>query len=223
MARGIPQAKATEVFELMAKFADYGFNKSHAAAYALVAFQTAYFKAHHPAAFMAANMSAIMDDTDKVQQFHEDAIANALEVLPPDIQASEYRFVPIDGKRIRYGLGAVKGTGESAIEHIIAARAAGPFADLFDFCRRVDRRIVNRRVIEALVRAGAFDAINTHRASLLASVGIAMEAAEQQSRSASQVSLFGEASAAAEGPKLVEAASWDESERLQNEKLALGI
>ena len=220
---GLTAAKADEIFDLMEKFAGYGFNKSHAAAYALVAFQTAYFKAHHPAAFMAANLSAIMDDTDKVQQFHEDAIANALEVLPPDIHASEYRFVPIDGKRIRYGLGAIKGTGESAIEHVITARAAGPFADLFDFCRRVDRRIVNRRVIEALVRAGAFDVINTHRASLLASVGIAMEAAEQQSRSASQVSLFGEASAAAEGPKLVEAASWDESERLQNEKLALGF
>jgi len=208
---------------VMEKFAGYGFNKSHAAAYALVAFQTAYFKAHHPAAFMAANMSAIMDDTDKVQQFHEDTIANKLEVLPPDLHASEYRFVPVDEKRIRYGLGAVKGTGESAIGHIVEARAAGPFQDLFDFCRRLDRRIVNRRVIEALVRAGAFDSINDHRASLLASVGIAMEAAEQESRSASQVSLFGDASATVEGPKLLEVPRWNESERLQNEKLALGF
>ncbi len=220
---GLTPAKADEIFDLMEKFAGYGFNKSHAAAYALVAFQTAYFKAHHPAAFMAANMSAIMDDTDKVQQFHEDTIANKLEVLPPDLHASEYRFVPVDEKCIRYGLGAVKGTGESAIGHIVDARAAGPFRDLFDFCRRLDRRIVNRRVIEALVRAGAFDSINDHRASLLASVGIAMEAAEQESRSASQVSLFGDASATVEGPKLLEAPRWNESERLQNEKLALGF
>ena len=220
---GLTPAKADEIFDLMEKFAGYGFNKSHAAAYALVAFQTAYFKAHYPAAFMAANLSAIMDDTDKVQQFHEDAIANKLEMLPPDIHASEYRFVPVDGTRIRYGLGAVKGTGESAIEHIVEARAAGPFKDLFDFCRRVDRRIVNRRVMESLVRVGAFDSINDHRASLLASVGIAMEAAEQESRSASQVSLFDEASAMAHGPALLEVARWDESERLQNEKLALGF
>jgi len=220
---GLTQEKAGEIFDLMEKFAGYGFNKSHAAAYALVAFQTAYFKAHHPAAFMAANMSAIMDDTDKVQQFHEDAIANKLVMLPPDIHASEYRFVPVDGKSIRYGLGGVKGTGESAIEHIIAARAAGPFKDLFDFCQRVDRRIVNRRVIESLVRAGAFDSVNDHRACLLASVGIAMEAGEQASRSASQVSLFGESSATVEGPRLIEAPRWDDAERLQNEKLALGF
>jgi DNA polymerase-3 subunit alpha len=171
---------------------------------------------------MAANMSAIMDDTDKVQQFHEDTLANKLEVLPPDIHASEYRFVPVDEKRIRYGLGAVKGTGESAILHIVEARAAGAFRDLFDLCRRVDRRIVNRRVIESLVRAGAFDSIDDHRARLLASVGIAMEAADQESRSASQVSLFGGTSAV-EGPKLLEAARWNESERLLNEKLALGF
>jgi DNA polymerase-3 subunit alpha len=220
---GLTPEKAGEIFDLMEKFAGYGFNKSHAAAYALVAFQTAYFKAHHPAAFMAANMSAIMDDTDKVQQFHEDAIANKLVMLPPDIHASEYRFVPVDEKSIRYGLGGVKGTGESAIEHIIAARAAGPFKDLFDFCLRVDRRIVNRRVIESLVRAGAFDSINDHRACLLASVGIAMEAGEQASRSASQVSLFGESSATVEGPKLIEAPRWDDAERLQHEKLALGF
>jgi DNA polymerase-3 subunit alpha len=220
---GLTPEKAGEIFDLMEKFAGYGFNKSHAAAYALVAFQTAYFKAHHPAAFMAANMSAIMDDTDKVQQFHEDAIANKLVMLPPDIHASEYRFVPVDEKSVRYGLGGVKGTGESAIEHIIAARAAGPFKDLFDFCLRVDRRIVNRRVIESLVRAGAFDSINDHRACLLASVGIAMEAGDQATRSASQVSLFGESSATVEGPKLIEAPRWDDAERLQNEKLALGF
>jgi DNA polymerase-3 subunit alpha len=219
---GLTAAKADELFDLMEKFAGYGFNKSHAAAYALVAYQTAWFKAHHPAAFMAANLSAVMDDTDKVQQLCEDAIANGLKVLPPDIHESEYRFVPVDGQGIRYGLGGVKGTGESAIGHIIEVRGQGPFRSLFDFCRRVDRRIVNRRVIEALVRAGAFDAMNDHRASLLASVGIAMEAAEQESRSASQVSLFGEGSAPTAETRLLETPRWDDRERLQNEKLALG-
>jgi DNA polymerase III subunit alpha len=157
-----------------------------------------------------------------VQQFYEDAVANKLEVLPPDIHLSEYRFFPVDERRVRYGLGAIKGTGESAIVNIVEARNQGPFSDLFDFCRRVDRRIVNRRVIESLVRAGAFDCIDDHRARLLASVGVAMEAAEQESRSAAQVSLFGEASVTAEGPKLVEAPRWDLREQLTNEKLALG-
>ncbi|HEX7810887.1 MAG TPA: DNA polymerase III subunit alpha [Burkholderiales bacterium] len=221
---GLSSAKADELFDLMEKFAGYGFNKSHAAAYALVAYQTAWFKAHHTAAFMAANLSAMMDDTDKVQQFHEDAVANGIEVLPPDIHESEYRFAPVDAKRIRYGLGAIKGTGESAIGHIIEMRTAGgPFGSLFEFCRRVDRRIVNRRVIESLVRAGAFDSLNDHRSSLLASVGIAMEAAEQESRSASQVSLFGEASAPTQETRLLDASRWDDRERLQNEKLALGF
>ncbi|MGQ0578907.1 MAG: DNA polymerase III subunit alpha [Betaproteobacteria bacterium] len=223
MKNGVSEHRAEQLFDLMEKFAGYGFNKSHAAAYALIAYQTAYFKAHHAAAFMAANMSAVMDDTDKVQQFCEDSIANGLEVLPADIHAGEYRFVPVDARRIRYGLGAVKGTGESAIGHIIETREnGGPFKDLFDFCRRVDKRVVNRRVIESLVRAGAFDVINDHRASLLASVGIAMEAAEQENRAASQNSLFGDASATVEGPKLIEAVRWEAKERLQNEKLALG-
>ncbi len=224
MKNGVSEHRAEQLFDLMEKFAGYGFNKSHAAAYALVAFQTAWFKAHHAAPFMAANMSAVMDDTDKVQQFYEDAVANGIAVLPPDVHASEYRFAPVDAQRIRYGLGAIKGTGESAIVHIIEAREKdGPFKDLFDFCRRLDKRIVNRRVIESLVRAGAFDAINDHRASLLASVGIAMEAAEQENRAASQVSLFGgDSGTAAEGPKLNDAARWTLTEQLQNEKLALG-
>ncbi len=189
----LPRAKAILLFDLMEKFAGYGFNKSHAAAYALIAYQTAYLKAHYPAAFMAANLSAVMDDTDKVHQFHEDALGNGLKVLAPDINSGEYRFVPVDAKTIRYGLGAVKGTGESAIAAILAARKDGPFRDLFDFCARVDKRAVNRRTVEALVRAGAFDCLdaNDHaqRASLLASVGIALEAAEQAERNARQVSL----------------------------------
>ena len=196
---GLKESRADELFDLMEKFAGYGFNKSHAAAYALVAYQTAYFKAHHAAAFMAANLSAVMDDTDKVKQFYEDALASGLAVLPPDVNRGEHRFVPLDAKTISYGLGSIKGTGESAITAIVAARAgengkrAGPFKDLFDFCERVDKRIVNRRVIEALIRAGAFDAIDDHRARQLASVGIALGAAEQRERKASQNSLFGDA------------------------------
>ncbi|HEY6241472.1 MAG TPA: DNA polymerase III subunit alpha [Burkholderiales bacterium] len=222
----LPRAKAILLFDLMEKFAGYGFNKSHAAAYALIAYQTAYLKAHHPAAFMAANLSAVMDDTDKVHQFHEDALANGLRVLAPDIDSDEYRFVPVDAKTMRYGLGAVKGTGESAIAAILAARKDGPFRDLFDFCARVDKRIVNRRTVEALVRAGAFDCLDSNdhmqRASLLASVGIALEAAEQAERNARQVSLFGEAGSQ-QKPALVSAPRWPEAQRLREEKAALGF
>jgi DNA polymerase III subunit alpha len=232
---GLSEAKADELFDLMEKFAGYGFNKSHAAAYALVAYQTAYMKAHHPAAFMAANMSADMDNTDKVQLLVEDALANGLTVLPPDIHASEYRFVPVAADAaaapgraqqgvIRYGLGAIKGTGEAAISHIIEARnGGGPFEDLYDFCHRVDKRIVNRRVVESLIRAGAFDSVNDHRASLLASVGIALESAEQANRAAHQVSLFGEGDGVTHKVALADVPRWADRERLQNEKQALGF
>ncbi len=170
--RGLASDKAAVLFDQMEKFAGYGFNKSHSAAYALVAYQTAYLKAHHTAAFMAANMSAVMDDTDKVQVLHDDAQKNGLAIDPPDINTSTYRFVPVDAKRIRYGLGGVKGTGAGAIANIVEARAAaGKFTGLADFCLRVDRRIVNRRAMEALVKAGAFDSIEPNRASLLASLG----------------------------------------------------
>jgi DNA polymerase-3 subunit alpha len=221
---GLTRARATQLFDLMEKFAGYGFNKSHAAAYALLAYQTAYMKAHHAAAFAAANLSAVMDDTDKVRQFHEDAIANGLAVLPPDINASEYRFVPVDRGTVRYGLGAVRGTGQAAIENVIAARKSGPFSGLFDLCSRVDKRMVNRRVLEALIRAGAFDALDPNRARLLASAGRAFEAAEQAERQASQVSLFGEADAPRGGAHvMVEAPPWDARQKLLEEKAALGF
>jgi DNA polymerase III subunit alpha len=224
----LPRAKAILLFDLMEKFAGYGFNKSHAAAYALIAYQTAYLKAHDPSAFMAANLSAVMDDTDKVHQFYEDSVANGLKVLAPDINSGEYRFVPVDEKTIRYGLGAVKGTGESAIAAILAARKDGPFRDLFDFCERVDKRTVNRRTVEALVRAGAFDCLDanghTQRASLLASVGLALEAAEQTERNAKQVSLFGAGeSGSQQKPALVAAPRWEEAQRLREEKASLGF
>jgi DNA polymerase-3 subunit alpha len=221
---GLSRIKATQLFDLMEKFAGYGFNRSHAAAYALLAYQTAYMKTHHPAAFMAANLSLVMDDTDKVRQFHEDALANGLTVLPPDVNASAHRFVPVDAKTLRYGLGAVRGTGESAINAIVEARKSGPVADLYDLCRRVDKRVVNRRAVEALVRAGAFDALESNRASLLASAGRAVEAAEQRERQAAQVSLFGEGDEASAGRgDPIPATPWDLKQQLTEEKAALGF
>ena len=220
---GLKQSKADEIFDLMEKFAGYGFNKSHAAAYALIAYQTAYLKAHYPAAFMAANLSAVMADTDKVQQLFDDSLQNGLKILPPDVNSSAYRFAPLDAQSIRYGLGAIKGTGEAAITHVVEERSRnGPFRDLFDFCHRVDKRIVNRRTVESLVRAGAFDLVSDHRASLLASVGMALESAEQASRAINQVSLFGTLEEAGPAVSLVGVPRWSERDQLQNEKLALG-
>jgi DNA polymerase-3 subunit alpha len=223
-ANQVRENVAAEMFDLMEKFAGYGFNKSHAAAYALVAYQTAYFKAHYPAAFAAANLSSVMGDTDKVQDLIADARANGLTVLAPDIGSGQWRFEPVDERTIRYGLGAVKGSGAAAIEHVVSVRQAGPFKGLFDVCVRVDRHIVNRRVLEALVRAGCFDAFDSNRASLLASVGRAIEVAEQAAASAGQVNLF--ASARELGSpefELVPARPWSERERLSHEKLALGF
>jgi DNA polymerase-3 subunit alpha len=218
--QGVSAHQAERLFDLMEKFAEYGFNKSHSAAYALIAYQTAYLKAHCPAAFMAAVLSAEMDDTDKVHLFYDDCVKNGIKVLPPDINESQYRFVPVDSRTIRYGLGAIKGTGEAAIASIAECRQAnGPYRDLFEFCLRVDKRLVNRRALESLVRAGAFDSLTRHRASLLASIGRALNAAEHESRFASQNSLFAEASV----HKLTEAAEWAEEVRLQNEKAALGF
>jgi DNA polymerase-3 subunit alpha len=185
-------------------------------------------KAHHGAAFVAANLSAVMDDTDKLRQFHDDGVANGLKILPPDVNSSAYRFMPVDRATVRYGLGGVRGTGESAIAAILEARrgdkGGGPFTDLFDFCRRVDKRIVNRRVVEALARAGAFDGVERNRARLLASVGRALEGAEQAERAAAQVSLFGEAEAPRGGEHAyVDTPPWDVKQKLLEEKTALGF
>ncbi len=225
---GLTADKADEIFDLMEKFAGYGFNKSHAAAYALLAYYTAYLKAHHPAAFMAANLSLAMDDTDKVKILYEDCVTpeNKLTMLPPDINQSDYRFAPPDERTIRYGLGAVKGSGQGAIEDILRARAERPFTDLFDFCERIDRRVVNRRTVEALIRAGAFDKLNQNRAQLLASVPRAMEAAEQKAESANQVSLFDlmdDAESSDHRPELVDEPAWSAKKTLQEEKQALGF
>ena len=239
---GLSEEKADEIFDLMEKFAGYGFNKSHAAAYALLSYYTAYLKAHHPAAFMAANLSLAMDDTDKIKILVEDALdVCGLQMLPPDINLSDYRFTPVFGpadgdaakdadgkprraKFIRYGLGAVKGSGQGAIEAIIAAREqGGPFTDLFDFARRVDKRQINRRTIESLIRAGAFDGFGVDRAVLLASVGRAIEGAEQAEAAANQVSLFGDDGIMGGAPEYVKATPWNDKQKLTEEKAALGF
>jgi DNA polymerase-3 subunit alpha len=229
--KGYDAKLAVKLFDLMELFAGYGFNKSHSAAYALIAYQTAWLKAHHPAEFMAATLSSDMDDTGKVQIFWRDCLVNGIKVLPPDVNASGYRFEPVSDEHsakglpprtLRYGMGAVKGTGQGAVEEILRARADGPFASLFDFCRRIDRHTVNRRSIEALIRAGAFDQIEPNRAALIASLGTALEAAEQAARSANQVSLFGDDGADVVESELAQCAPWDLHARLSEEKLALG-
>src|SRR5690625_943349 len=231
--KGYDARLAVKLFDLMEKFAGYGFNKSHSAAYALIAYHTAWLKAHHPAEFMAATLSSDLDDTDKVHAFWLDTCANGVTVLPPDINASVYRFVPVDDahtkrgdppRTIRYGLGAIKGTGHAAIQAIVEAREApGPFTSLYDFCHRIDRHAVNRRCIEALIRAGAFDTIEMNRAALLATVPQALEAAEQAARSANQESLFADSSDEIVAGELSKVAAWDKHTRLREEKAALGF
>jgi DNA polymerase-3 subunit alpha len=222
--REIDEKLATYLFDLMEKFAGYGFNKSHSAAYALVSYQTAYLKAHYPAAFMAATLSSDMDNTDKVHSNYDDTLAQKLTVLPPDINASDYRFAPVDEKTVAYGLGAIKGTGEAAIINIVAARnTGGPFKNIFDFCKRVDKRLVNRRSIEALIRGGAFDSISDHRHQIFASLDDALASAEQQARAANQNSLFGDDEGADMPVQMKEVPYWSLREKLQQEKTSLGF
>ncbi|NOU41046.1 MAG: DNA polymerase III subunit alpha [Methylotenera sp.] len=217
------ERQATELFDLLEKFAGYGFNKSHAAAYALVAYQTAYLKAHYPAAFLASTMSADMNNTDSVHIFYDDCAPNQVEVLPPDVNQSEFKFTPINKNQMLYGLGAIKGTGQAAIEIILQARRQdGLFTSLFDFCSRLDLRKVNRRVIESLIRAGAFDQLEPNRYALLAGVSLAISAAEQANANSNQNSLFGEASDNAVHV-LPSVTAWPEQQRLQEEKAALGF
>ncbi|GAB3460138.1 DNA polymerase III subunit alpha [Massilia terrae] len=231
---GLTTEKADEIFDLMEKFAGYGFNKSHAAAYALLSYHTAYLKVHHTAAFMAANMSLAMEDTDKIKILVEDSTGVCgLTILPPDVNESQFRFTPegppksVTGKQvknIRYGLGGVKGAGQGAIEAIIAAReSGGKFKDLFDFCKRVDRKQINRRTIESLIRAGAMDCFGVDRAVLIASVAFAVEVADQAAASANQVSLFGgDDSDLVAPPEYVKAIPWTDRQKLSEEKTALG-
>jgi DNA polymerase-3 subunit alpha len=234
--RGIDANIASQIFDLMEKFAGYGFNKSHAAAYALVSYHTAWLKAHYPAEFMAAVMSAEMNHTDAVVTMLDEIARMALHeckgtglaVLPPDINHSVYRFTVNDKGEILYGLGAIKGVGEGAVQGIVAERdAAGPFRDLFDFCRRIDTRRVNKRVLEALIFAGALDKFGLNRPSLLQTLPKALQLAEQTAAGASagQDDLFGLGAPAASGVSLSpeHEPDWPPNQRLAREKDVLGL
>jgi len=226
--RGVDAKLATHIFDLMEKFAGYGFNKSHSAAYALLSYQTAWLKSHYPAEFMAAVLSADMDNTDKVVGLIEDCHEQGVNVLPPNINQSIYQFSVPDEKSVLYGLGALKGVGEAALEGIIAERDSnGPFVDLYDFCRRSDTRKVNRRVMEALIKSGAMDSLGPNRASLIASLSNAVQLAEQNQKNASvgQDDMFGssEEPDAHASVHIVEVEDWDDEARLANEKETLGL
>ena len=219
---------AGEVFDLMESFAGYGFNKSHAAAYSLLAYHTAWLKVHHPAVFFAANMTVEIDDTDKLRQLVADAKAMGVSFELPDINRGHYRFEPVDAHTVRYGLGAIKGTGEQAVEAVVAAReAGGDFVSVFDLVNRVDAQRINRRTFEALIKAGALDSLNRNRASLLASLERAMEYAAAQAANVHQVGLFDMGDnmhgASTREPDLVSALPWPVRECLMHEKTALGF
>ena len=226
-ANDVDPKVATQIFDLMEKFAEYGFNKSHSAAYALVAYQTAWLKVHHPAEFMAAVLSSDMDNTDKVVMFLDEARKLGLDVLPPDVNASSYMFEAMDGGTLRYGLGAVKGVGQGACEAIAdERRKGGPYQDLLDFCRRVESARLNRRTLEALVNAGALDALGLNRASLTLQLPEVLKATDQlaREREAGQTSLFGgfaEPQAAAR-IELRETAEWPLQQKLAGERETLG-
>ncbi len=229
--RQVEEKTSGYIFDLMEKFAGYGFNKSHSAAYALVSYQTAWLKAHYPAAFMAAVLSADMDNTDKVVGLIDECSHMSLQVLPPDINSSQYAFTAVDEVHIRYGLGAIKGVGQAALEGIIAERGAnGPFHDLLEFCRRIDSHKVNRRVLEALIRAGALDALGANRATLMAQLPTALQVAVQHTamEAVGQEDLFGLADSGAAATRaipdaLLELEEWDEEQRLAGEKETLGL
>jgi DNA polymerase-3 subunit alpha len=225
----VPESQAAYIFDLMEKFAGYGFNKSHSAAYALLSYQTGWLKAHEPASFMAAVLSADMDHTDKVVSLLYDCRKEVgLTVLPPHVNLSSYAFAVVDDKTIRYGLGAIKGVGEGAVEAIVGERRArGDFASLEDLCRRLDLTKVNRRVLEALIKSGSLDGLATNRATLMKRLDAALALGEQNSRAneTGQHDIFG--LAAAHVPEAVRATApdqpeWTDSVRLRGERETLG-
>jgi DNA polymerase-3 subunit alpha len=226
---GLSEEKADEVFDLMEKFAGYGFNKSHAAAYSLLAYHTGWLKVHFTAEFFCANMTIEMDDTDKLKVLFEDALKFGMSFDPPDVNRGTHRFEPVSDKVIRYGLGAIKGTGQQAIDAIVKAREeGGPFTSLFDFCVRVDRSRLNKRTVEALVKAGAFDSLQRNRASLAASIDRAFDFSTATAANANQGGLFDMMGDDAHGsstqePELVDMLPWGVKEQLTNEKMALGF
>jgi DNA polymerase III subunit alpha len=229
LERGVSERLAAHIFDLMEKFAGYGFNKSHSAAYALLAYQTAYLKAHHPAAFMAAVLSADMDHTDKVVTLIKECTDMGLTVLPPDVNASRYEFAASGEHSIRYGLGAVRGVGPGAVEALIGEREArGSFRSLEDLCRRLDLQKVNRRVLEALLRSGSLDCLGANRATLMDRLSAAMQLGDQNMRAhaAGQADLFGGLTSGARTAPLLPGAplpEWSEAVRLAGERETLGL
>jgi DNA polymerase-3 subunit alpha len=221
VARGVRESQATMIFDLMEKFAGYGFNKSHSAAYALLSYQTAWLKAHYPAAFMAAVLSSDMDKTDKVVTLIDECASMKLTVHPPDVNESQYAFRVAGPTSIRFGLGAIKGVGEAAVQAMVDERAAnGAYRSLSDLCRRIDLQRVNKRVFEALIKSGSLDRLGPNRATLTHELERAMHLGEQSSRAMSvgQVDLFG--LAAAENATVPD---WSDSQRLAGERETLGL
>ena len=226
--RGVDQEIAEHIFDLMEKFAGYGFNKSHSAAYALIAYQTAWLKAHYPAEFMAAVLSSDMDNTDKVVGFVAECERMKLTVVSPNINSGFYQFTVDEQGQVIYGLGAIKGVGQAVIEHIVEEREQqGPYTHFYEFCQRLDSQKINRRVLEALIKAGALDVFGVNRATLFASVDCALKAADQKAKAdmIGQDDLFGGANVAAAEIDLTykEAEPWAEQEKLQFEKDTLGM
>ena len=227
--RGVEEATATHIFDLMEKFAGYGFNKSHSAAYALLSYQTAWLKTHHPAAFMAAALSSEVDKTDKLVPLIEEVKRLGLQLQKPDINHSEYLFTVSGEGSIRYGLGAIKGVGEPAVVSLLAERKAkGPFKSLEDLCRRADLSKINKRVLEQLVRSGALDSIGSNRASLADMLPEAVKFAEQSNRASDvgQQDLFGGSAAVAlpsASLRMKTLQEWTPRARLEAEHDALGL
>ena len=221
---GVPPHVANSLFDLMEHFAEYGFNRAHSVSYAVVAYQTAWLKRHHPAAFMAAALSAEMDNTDRVVLLVDDCRNLGIAVRPPDVNASAWAFVADGPERIRFGLGAIRGVGRSAAESVVEARdASGPFTDLFDFCRRVDPRRTNRRVLEALLHAGALDGLGPGRRAMAEVLGRAMQSAEREARDSEfgQTDLFGGSAPAVDDyPEVPE---FEMADRLAGERQTLGL
>jgi DNA polymerase III subunit alpha len=227
--RGINPAKATEVFDLMAKFADYGFNKSHAAAYALVAYQTAWLKANHPEVFIAACMSLAVNNTDRLAALKQEAERSTIKILPPDINrsAADFSVERTDDGRlaIRYALAGVKKVGFTAMESVVATRAGNPFTDVTDFATRVDPRQINRVQIENLVRGGAFDTLEKNRARVFAGAETILRRAQadQEEKASGQIGLFGAISNKPEPLRLPDVPDWPPLERLAFEAEAVGF
>ncbi|NBB83646.1 MAG: DNA polymerase III subunit alpha [Alphaproteobacteria bacterium] len=230
VGRGVDQAQASRIFDQVEKFAGYGFNKSHAAAYALVAYQTAFLKANYPVAFFAASMTLDYGNTDKLNTFKQELDRLGIKLLTPDINRSEALFsvehVAGEDYAIRYALGAIKGVGVDAMHAVVAEREAnGPFKSVFDFARRIDSRAINKRQLENLVRAGAFDPLNPNRAQMLAGVDMLVRYAQASSseREQGQSSLFGGGEQSIDQPKLPAVPDWEAMEKLRQEFDAIGF